>query len=395
MKLTALCISVLVGAALFYAGSLVFRSNKLYSQRIKSAVRGWEGRVYRPDPVLGFAPKRNSIGTQLLAVGPGIPTRHDDEGFRIPVEGSSERRRPFILTLGCSWTYGAACLAEETYPYKLAQHLDGSAINAGVCSYGLAQMLILSERLIPELKPDYVIVQYSPWLTNRAVSHFAPVYFSHLPTPYFAEADDGSLMLAEPAFLTKAFDFDLSPYRRMASAGKGRFSFFMKVGLPLYIHDDFCMLQYKVRSCLGIVKPSTSRTDEVIRLVYGKIKELCRDHNASMIVVGLSKKPEPLDVPRQIRQLGIPVVDAHAEMLARLEETTLSAYNSAYAHFRGDPPHLVDTHPNALAHTIIAEAIAKHIAQASPDKRDERSDRNIVQPNGSEDSIRVHDDMQS
>lgn len=394
MKLTALCISVLIGAALFYAGTLVYRSKKLYRQRVKYVVRGWEGRVHRPDPTLGFAPRRTSIGNLLFAIGPGVPTRHDDEGFRIPVEGSSERRRPLILTLGCSFTYGAYCLAEESYPYKLAQHLDGSVVNAGVCSYGLAQMLILSERLIPELKPDYVIVQYSPWLIDRAVSHFAPMYFSHLPAPYFAEAGDGSLILAEPVFLTKVFDFDFSPYRKMASARKGRFSFLMKVGLPLYTHDDFCMLQYNVRSRLGIVKPPTSRTDEVIRLVYGKIKELCRVHNVSMIVVGISIDHKPLDVLRQIRQLGIPVVDARTEMLARLEEATQSAYNSAYGHFRGDPPRLIDRHPNALAHTIIAEAIAKHIAQASPDKRDELSDRNIVPPNGSEDSIRVHDDMQ-
>ena len=45
----------------------------------------------------------------------------------------------------------------------VAQGLGGTVLNAGKCAYGLSQMLILARRLIPRYRPDYVLVQFSPW----------------------------------------------------------------------------------------------------------------------------------------------------------------------------------------------------------------------------------------
>jgi hypothetical protein len=38
------------------------------------------------------------------------------------------------------------------------------------------------------------------------------------------------------------------------------------------------------------------------------------------------------------------------------------AYYRRFAHWRGTPPVLVDTHPNAAAHHIIAEEILRRLA---------------------------------
>jgi hypothetical protein len=73
-----------------------------------------------------------------------------------------------VLALGCSFTYGAATNAENTYPYLVGQRLAGTTRNAGVSSYGLSQMMILAKRLVPAYKPDYLLVQYSPWLVDRS-----------------------------------------------------------------------------------------------------------------------------------------------------------------------------------------------------------------------------------
>ncbi len=47
-----------------------------------------------------------------------------------------------MLTLGCSFTYGAANHAEDTFSYLVGNYFGGSTKNAGVSSYGLSQMVI-------------------------------------------------------------------------------------------------------------------------------------------------------------------------------------------------------------------------------------------------------------
>jgi lysophospholipase L1-like esterase len=46
-----------------------------------------------------------------------------------------------------------------------------------------------------------------------------------------------------------------------------------------------------------------------------------------------------------------------------LGEHTQSDYQLAYGHWRGEPPQLLDTHPNAVAHGRIAEAILQALSR--------------------------------
>ena len=113
--------------------------------------------------------------------------RFDKNGFRVPVGDTPTESHgsPLVLTLGCSFTYGDAVYARDTYPYLVGQSLKGTTKNAGCCSCGLSQMLILAGKLIPSHKPDYLIVQYSPWLISRSLSPFSPTYGGKSPAPYF------------------------------------------------------------------------------------------------------------------------------------------------------------------------------------------------------------------
>jgi len=124
-KRTVFCLIIftfyIVILSTFYFGYIVHRTRPLY-WNIKTSQRGWSGKVHKADAELGFAPIPDSQGAEVFPLGPEIPMRYDKDGFRIPVSdhsASSTRSspRPLVLTLGCSFTYGAANYAEDTYPY--------------------------------------------------------------------------------------------------------------------------------------------------------------------------------------------------------------------------------------------------------------------------------------
>src|SRR5688572_21914200 len=133
---------------------------------LKSDHLGFRGRVHQADAELGFAAVPAADGFHVFPIGPPIPMRYDEDGFRVPAgtPAGQPRRRPLVMALGCSFTYGDGCRAEDVYVHRVAQELGGTALNAGKCAYGLSQMLLLARKLIPAYQPDYVLVQFSTWL---------------------------------------------------------------------------------------------------------------------------------------------------------------------------------------------------------------------------------------
>src|SRR5271157_2540391 len=134
---------------LLYSATMVAETCLLY-RNAKRMHYWWRGRMFAADPILGFAPVPNSRGAEICPVGE-IPVRSDGEGFRIPAGDTDVAALgpPRAIALGCSFTYGSLCLAEETYPYNLSKELDINCVNAGVVSYGISQILIRARSLIP------------------------------------------------------------------------------------------------------------------------------------------------------------------------------------------------------------------------------------------------------
>ena len=351
----------LTALAAAYLSFVVWESYGVY-RFVKTPGRGWSGQVHRADVELGFAPIPAARGAHLFPIGPEIPMRYDGEGFRVPVEadGDRPRRRPLVLALGGSFTYGDATPAEKTYPYRVAKALDGSAINAGVCSYGLSHMLILARRLVVEHRPDYLLVQYSPWLVKRALSPFAPSYFGKLTNPYFYE-DGNDFSLQPPVFPTVVFDYPISDYRAGESSARQFFSFVDEVGLPLLVREHLGMVGYHTRRALGVLPRPSRDYEGALRAAYAEIAEIAAEHGARMFIVLLDGAGQQAEFPAATPNAPLAVIDAQAALLSRLDEISPQAFLRKYGHWRGDPPQLVDPHPNAKAHAIIARAILKGI----------------------------------
>jgi hypothetical protein len=347
------CVCLAGGTAL-YALRVGKKSLDLY-EHTKRAGRGWVGDVFRPDAELGFRPMENGRGAETFPVGPDIPVWHDIHGFRIPVRQGYLHKRPYVLGLGCSFMYGATCDAEDTFVWRVGEALGGRGLNAGCCGWGLTEMVLRGAGEIARWSPEYVLVQYSPWLVDRAVSAFAPTYYSVVPQPYWVDMRHGGGIRIERApFMPLVLD--LGPWRHTPRSRREFVRFLGAVGFPLYAHDDWGMMW-----CLGgAMRRATKDRRAVIRDSYLLLADACTDAGSTMIVVVLGHNGQAVSVPAEIDQVH--VVHAQHAMIAALPRAGHRAWPAAYGMWRGNPPELIDNHPNERAHAVIADAVLGHIA---------------------------------
>ena len=57
------------------------------------------------------------------------------------------------------------------------------------------------------------------------------------------------------------------------------------------------------------------------------------------------------------------MVDAEAALWEELPVRTEDSYSRTYMQWRGDPPVLVDRHPNPAAHRIIADSVLRELIE--------------------------------
>ncbi len=148
--------AVLVIGAAALAVALEIAGNLYVNMRF-----GKPGKIYgifESDPELRMVPKPNSFNTR---------TSLNNYGFR-NTENVTEQREPGtlrVLVVGGSTTHGINLTDADTYTAKLQKKLrqvpgyeKAEVWNAGVICYSAGHNLILTKRLLPKLKPDYVII---------------------------------------------------------------------------------------------------------------------------------------------------------------------------------------------------------------------------------------------
>lgn len=107
------------------------------------------------DATLGWAPVAGSSGTML-----GKSLSFTGEGARAHNTEVPKPTGPLILAFGDSMTEGFAVGDDETWPAALERLTGRPVLNGGVRGYGLDQMVLRAERLIPELKPSTVVLAF-------------------------------------------------------------------------------------------------------------------------------------------------------------------------------------------------------------------------------------------
>jgi hypothetical protein len=108
--------------------------------------------AYAYDRTLGFVNQPGYRSPQL---------NFDSQGFRrMPPPLAGTRALPPILATGDSYTKGDEVADFESWPARLQEILGWRTINAGVGAYGLDQTVLLTERLVKEVKPAAIVLGF-------------------------------------------------------------------------------------------------------------------------------------------------------------------------------------------------------------------------------------------
>ena len=347
-----------------YLNNLIYRSYKLYDYLVAEKKSGWEGIAYQSDDTLGFKPIPITRTYRTYSNGDKIPVIFNEKGFRVPLFDTVKDDPPNktdLLFLGCSFTFGDGCYAEETFPYLVANDTHLSYINAGVCSYGLSHMLILAEKFIPRYKPKYLVVQYSEWLSARSTNLYAPAYYMHVTNPYFTEKSDNTFNLQYPGFKSQSFNLDS---REIKSQYKGKFiNFLFQKGLLFYLKEDWLYEKNKISILTNNLPRPSIKIDEIENYAYNKINQIAETNGTIVIILNLgnfkyTKKSHLLFSNKNIR---------FAEADSVLDNYLTMSLSKNYAKefniwkFNGKDSVLMDNHPNSKAHRLIANSIVKAI----------------------------------
>ncbi|MDI1285054.1 MAG: GDSL-type esterase/lipase family protein [Reyranella sp.] len=146
------------------------------------AVDPEERGVLRYDSELGYEPVPGASGTVN-----GRPISYSTDGFRTQNLGAPPAAGPSILVLGDSYTEGWSVSGDESWPAHLERQTGRRTLNAGVRGYGIDQMVLRAERLVPRFKPRTMVLAFIGSDIERTALSFRD--FKH--KPYFVPAGDG------------------------------------------------------------------------------------------------------------------------------------------------------------------------------------------------------------
>ena len=350
--------------------------DKLYSYYKKNI--GIVGDVFMADDTLGHRGIPNGSGVSVYPLENrqiSVPIQLDNEGFRIPVKPKTFDSDTLMMFLGCSFTWGDYSLAEENYPSQAIDLLKYKSVNCGTDAYGLAQMLILAERKIPQYHPKIVSVQYSPWLADRARFMFFPSAYGVMPFPFVTKNADSKFYIHQPFFRSALYNPAYKYYKTSPKSLIDKFSFFFKVGIPVAIVDSWKQRIAQWKMIFGILPMAESDNQQIEKYVYEQIYEICKQYGAKLVVLnlgGFGYSDEQRISNHYDRQhfqktmssemvKHVTFIDADSVLRAGIKPKENYSKYVQWGKVSKTDSILYDNHPNPMTHKIIAKVLAEGI----------------------------------
>jgi hypothetical protein len=128
--------------------------------------------LFQPDPAAGYALRPGFRGREIAPWHEfDVDVAVDGRGLRD--HGHVAALRPSVLVLGDSMSFGEGVGAEQSWPAVVEHALGVRVYDGGVPGYSSPQMRARLARLLPQLRPDLVLVALSPhWDQQRCAQPF-------------------------------------------------------------------------------------------------------------------------------------------------------------------------------------------------------------------------------
>lgn len=295
----------------------------------------------RYDPVLGWDLQPEVSG--LLA---GRPITISADGMRSHSRFAPLGSGPPILALGDSYTEGYAVGDDETWPAHLERTTGRPVLSAGVRDYGIDQVVLKAERLVPVLKPAAVVLAFIASDIDRT----ARAVRSGRHKPFFAATAEG-LELRNVPVPVGSYTAPYQAVRRI-------------LGHSLLVH--FAMNRLGAYETWHGDSLQTGENGDLLSCrLMERFGALMRRENTQALVVALPRYEDwawPRDGERQRQQIA-----ATLECAARAGLPILDAYDAfARAGVARDPEaFFVERHFNEGSNSLAARLIASGLATGS------------------------------
>ena len=225
----------------------------------------WAGRWtrMRPDPGLGYIPRAGYRDSHMSFGADGLRLHHQDK--TLP-DGAPAP----ILVVGDSYAMGAEVDDDATWPAFLQATLGRRVLNAGVPGYGIDQVVLRAEQLVPRYKPATLIVGLIADDVERARMHI----LWGLKKPYFT-VEDGRLVLRSVPLAEPALDPELDTLRAVLG-----YSYLMDVAMRRLGY-----MAWWRRGQPSHIEPAHDDGEKVACLLMGWLAAIRDRHGIKLVLV--------------------------------------------------------------------------------------------------------------
>ena len=122
----------------------------------------------------------------------GTPLRFDPVYGTLPFGEVNETggSKMKLLFFGDPFLWGGNCPQPDSLPYLAARKLEANLLKSSMTAYNLPQFLLRAKEVVEKEKPDFIIVQYSPWLVERSMKPILGYAANEFQVPYFYGTSD-------------------------------------------------------------------------------------------------------------------------------------------------------------------------------------------------------------
>lgn len=303
-------------------------------------------RTIADDDIIGFtAAKGSSAFRKHIRRGLSYHLFTDERGARVNSSGLSTANKVTLMTIGCSFSWGHGMENEETFTEILGRRLGIPVANFAMGSYGTLQSLQMLERNV-DLTPKIIIYGFIEDAIRRSLSPCAPTY-----APF-------CLSVSSVAFDPQGNPYIHAPNMEFSANVAQRF--FEEVLWDHSVINDIVwgakITWFRLTSKSMFTYSNTEESRlKCMNFLMKKMEGIAKSINAVLIVVYIPylNKGNTNSAP--------------LELLNALSKNTIFVdLSSVVKDYYNNPenPDLrfkLDSHPNQLAHKLIANEIEKVI----------------------------------